>query len=220
MLIIAPQFYRENKGTLLLTPFERDKAAHERRARMPNKILHTLDLSMEAAIKDGKPYLGDMNVVRELVGNLASDALLRLVDISTGNLTAEQAGEMDLDESRKLARVFLGQDSDYNGLKHWNEPGKIDEFVAAQAGILEEDPEARLATLFILMIQDMYGAARLAVERHPEGDVQAAIDGSLESITSVLIGISFDELERLGLGGFLAAPEGAYLRHKTRNSNR
>ncbi|MDD2106809.1 hypothetical protein [Pseudomonas asiatica] len=199
MLIIATAIYQKYKAALLLKCFYRDKAAHERRTRMPNKNLHTFDLSMEAATKDGKPYLGDLYVVRELVGNLASDSLLRLVDISTGKLTAEQASEMDIKESRQLARVFLGQDPHYNGLQHWNEPGKIDDFVAAQANIIENDPEARIATLFILMIQDMYGAARLADEGYPEDDVQTAIDGSLESITAVLIGIPFDQLEELGL---------------------
>lgn len=164
-----------------------------------NKTDHTLDLSIAAAEKDGNPYLGDAEVVRDLVGNLGSDALLRLVDVSNGTITGDQAAEKDAEEARKLAQVFLGQDPDYNGLQGWNEPGKIDAFVASEANIAEEEPEARIATLLLLMIQDLYGAARMMDEGEPEADAKAAIDGSIEGTTALLMGIPFQEYEAPGL---------------------
>ncbi len=160
---------------------------------MPNKNLHTLDLSLLAAEKDGKPYLGDLAVVYDLIGNLASSSLERVAMISQGVLTTEQAGEIDLEESRALAMVFLGKTPDYNGLKHWNEAGKIDVFVAEQADIAETDSVNRLATLFLLMIQDMYGAARMMDEGASEEDARTAIDGSLEGIAGLLMGIPFSD---------------------------
>lgn len=164
-----------------------------------NKTDHTLDLSMAAAEKDGLPYLGDAEVVRDLVGNLGSDALLRLVEVSNGTMTGEQAAEKDAEEARALAQVFLGQDPDYNGLQHWNEPGKIDAFVAAEADIAEQEPEARIATLLLLMIQDMYAAAQMMDAGEAEADAKAAIDGSIEGTTALLMGIPFQEYEADGL---------------------
>ncbi len=168
---------------------------------MPNKNMHTLDLSLRAAEKDGHPYLGDTSAIHDLIGKLASEALVRLVQISLGTMTVEEAGEHDLRGAQALARIFLGQEPGFNLVPGWNQPGAIDAFVAQESEIAETEPVARLATLFLLMIQDMYGAARLTDEGYPDDDVQTAIDGSLETVTAVLIGVSFDDLEAHGLDG-------------------
>lgn len=156
---------------------------------MTEKNMHTLDLSMAAAEKDGKPFLGDMQVVRDLVGNLASDALQRLSKISDGTMTGDQAADEAIVDSKALAAVFLGQNDEYNLVSEWNKPGAIDAFVAQQAGIAEDDAEARLMTLFMLTVQDMYDAAKLMDEGESEATTKAAIDGSLEGVTNLLLGI-------------------------------
>lgn len=166
---------------------------------MPNKTDHTLDLSMQAAEQGGLPYLGDLAVVRDLLGGLASSALGRLVEISQGKLTAEQAGTLDLKESQALAQVFLGSDPEYNIVQKWNEAGKIDAFVAEEADIGETDPVSRLATLFLLMIQDVYGAARMMDEGESEESAKAAIDGSLGGVAGLLVGVPFREYEAEGI---------------------
>lgn len=166
---------------------------------MPNKNLHTLDLSLQSAKKDDLPYLGDITVVHELVGVLASESLEHLAGLSNGELTSEQLSERNLAGALALARVFLGHEHSYNLVPNWNQPGKIDAFVAQESEISEEDPDKRLATLFLLMIQDMYAAAQMVDEGKTENDVRTAIDGSLETITAVLLGISFEQLEAEGL---------------------
>lgn len=166
---------------------------------MLNKTDHTLDLSIAAAEKDGKPYLGDQAVVRDLVGDLGSEALSRLVKFSSGEIDQEAVSAADVAEATALAKVFLGQNDEYNVVQGWNEPGKIDDFVAAQANIGETDPVQRLATLFILVIQDMYAAARLLDDGEGEDTARAAIDGSLDSAAALLMGIPYHEYEATGL---------------------
>lgn len=171
---------------------------------MPNKTDHTLDLSISAAEQGGLPYLGDMAVVRDLIGELGSSALVRLVEVSNGKLTPEEAGAADLAGSTALAKVFLGEEDGYNTVPEWNKAGKIDAFVSEQAEIAETEPVARLATLFLLMVQDMYAAARLMDEGESEDTAKAAIDGSLEGVAALLLGVSFQEYEAEGVDG---APE-------------
>lgn len=79
-------------------------------------------------------YLGHYSVI---------NALLRvsLADVLKQNLTPENIAGIVKIQAKKLAKILLGQDSNYVGMHHWNESGHIDKFCATWLGSEETDPE-------------------------------------------------------------------------------
>lgn len=166
----------------------------------PNKNLHTIDLSLERAEAGGRPYLGDYQTLVDILGEYGSAVIQRLAQASALEIGFDEKQKADIAGARELADVLLGQKPDeYNPVPGWNEPGQIDRFVAAQVNIDEADPSDTLVVALLFMATDMHNAAHMADAGAPEDDWKSAIDGSIDEMARLMIGIPFYEQEAEGI---------------------
>lgn len=148
-----------------------------------DKNLSTLDISL--ALGGGnKPYLGDLQTVTDIVETAISAAYAAIVD----NPLAPGGKLKEIAESH--ARIFLGENDEYQPMPGWNTPGAIDVFVAQESGINETTPIYRMATLFILAFSDVMGLIQLFDrDEISESDMREALAAGIESVATELMGI-------------------------------
>lgn len=148
----------------------------------------TLDLSLEAALKDGKPYLGDLSVVQAILSNEASLTINAYCDKSSGKITPAEFRKLTNEACERIARIFLGKDDSYNIMPGWNEAGAIDEFLAEQLKLKDDDPFDRLCMTGLKYLDEVWCALRQADEGRDD-DYQSNLNGSIETFVNLMVGI-------------------------------
>lgn len=133
-------------------------------------------------------YLGDPEVVESLLRQTVS-----LVCRDFQKPAAEFLAETD-SECTRLAKIFLGKDSQYGPMSGWNEPGFIDKYVDKLNGEESETPEQALHGLFASFITSVIKIVNYANEpgvMKEHWDWQ--IDELLNEYTHVLLGLDYHD---------------------------
>jgi len=167
--------------------------------RTPGRVNHTLDLSLKGALAGGRTYLGDLEAVHALLALYTQECIQGLVDMSLLKIGADTLQKHIEAEAQRLARVFLGKDATVNPVPGWNTPGKIDQFVKAQANIAEEDPALILFTVFITLAKTVLDAAHAADAGAPDDVWQFPLQQALNDTARLLIGVPARTYEAPGL---------------------
>jgi hypothetical protein len=147
------------------------------------------DIALEAALRlASKPnYLGNPSVIDRVLGNLWTTTYTRWAE---GVADVDAGVDADACECERVARVFLGLDTDYVGMPAWNRPGTIDAHVAEVLAITNEDPVHRIACAlldgYLKEIWDVVAAVK-ASGRSETFQQQAGV--VLEKYRNVLLGI-------------------------------
>ena len=88
---------------------------------------------VDAIRKTGGTYLGDINVVHDLLAGLASRSVKRWSGRGSSAASDNAAVQKeDEDDITHTAQILLGQNSHFNPVSGWNQPGGIDGWIRAQ----------------------------------------------------------------------------------------
>jgi 5'-3' exonuclease len=112
--------------------------------------------ALRNASKDN--YLGDIDIVYKYLSHQihkVMELFENTDDPSDYIMTVERIGT-------QTATTFLGMDAEYAEVPGWNEPGKIDEFLAAELGLAERSPKDRIKHAFSMLIDEMLNTAEYA----------------------------------------------------------
>lgn len=133
-----------------------------------------------------KPSLGEIETVDGIVRAFA----LRLIEFRRAYLTTGKplgSPEAFIEkEAAAMARVFLGEDDDYEG-QPWNSPEQLGVALGQQAGI-EGEPREVVEAFFVKLAADLMD---LAVE-HEKGvasDPKFQLDVMIEEAVYALLGL-------------------------------
>jgi len=87
-----------------------------------------------------------VDILKVIVGNVFNNA---------EDKTPEELLKIVHDQSVEFAHIMLGKSSNYIPMPAWNEPGKIDQFLAKWIGSTETDPENILEHFLVMFLQDL-----------------------------------------------------------------
>lgn len=140
-------------------------------------------LSTESLADEAHGYLGDSTVVAALLRNTVG-AITAAVGKPSADVLLRKA-------CRATGRTLLGQNPAYTPLRNWNEPGRIDVFVAKWAGSSEVNPLDRMEhgvlrfAEAVLELVDYAGQPGVLEEQW-----QWQLDALIEKWTCLFMGVS------------------------------
>ncbi len=128
-------------------------------------------------------WLGDAKLVGSLLRVFAHNAL-------DGDDAAGGSFSARIDkEARDLAKIFLGQDSNYPA-PAWFGPGQVDKWLADKCGIQSNDPVECVAGALLAMIGELLElASSLENENSLPEQWQWQANAILDSYTHLFLGI-------------------------------
>lgn len=137
--------------------------------------------SIDAISNADKPYLGDYEVVSQLLRLYATQI------IETEEEHSQAAIAKVLYE---LANIFLGNSAKYSTVPGWNREGVIDTFVQKMTGSQDTAPDDRIVVLLASMIGDLSDVIKLADDpAFLDEQISEAVNGIYDHYTLVLLGI-------------------------------
>jgi len=137
-------------------------------------------------------YLGNVAVVQALLRAEIAD-FMQTADNQNANATAVKGREIAL----QLTKIFLGQDETFAGVPGWNDPGRIDRYLAPKIGSTETDAARVIEQWAVRLLTQVVQVANFAAQ---EGVLDEQWTGELESIVDenchLIMGIdsSYDEM--------------------------
>lgn len=140
----------------------------------------------------GESYLGDPEVVEQLVRRLATQTLEHRVAVLDGSKTQEQA-LAGMEADREAVRLILqGQDPAYSAMDGWNvttaEPGSINASLSTRG--YDPDPSGALTTLLTqLQIRIQNASAVAESGQANDGQVEFLVDIAVEETAGELLGM-------------------------------
>ena len=144
--------------------------------------------ALEAGIAQAaKPnYLGDIQVIEFLLRDFVQRALARRNPPEDPKPNTEK----DSEDALKLASIFLGQDPQYAPMPGWNEPGKIDVWIAQELNVQDDTPQLVVACAFVEFLTEMYELYNYACEPDTKPEQwEPQIDAITEHWRNVLLGV-------------------------------
>jgi hypothetical protein len=127
-------------------------------------------------------YLGDPMVVQYLVRNFAAGALAR-----RGKIGDDEAMRKDIDDSRNMAKIFLGEDPAYPAMDKWNAPGSVDQYIAHVLNISGTAQEIVSAAMLIFLVE-IYKLYNQSVFGGLPENIDWQVDACCEDTTKLLLG--------------------------------
>lgn len=144
----------------------------------------------------GAPYLGDMDQIVAILQEYAKSVMDRHILVMDLELGADTAQEKNVERACELAGIFLGEaPKAFVPVEGWNEPGKIDDFAAAQLEIGDDKPADRMAHAILQIVWAVYAALREADAGKPEGEWNSDLDGAINDLARIFLGVPFRERE-------------------------
>lgn len=149
--------------------------------REDRSFAEAIKIPLKTVNKDN--YLGDQQTVQFLVRNFAAHALAR-----RGTIGDDEATKLDVNDSKTLARIFLGQDPAYPAIEDWNTVGQIDEWIAGATNVVGT-PEEVVSSALIDFLVSIYKLYNQAVFGGLDENVDWQVGASCEDTTKLLLGI-------------------------------
>lgn len=150
-----------------------------------------------AAIPQGEDgaasYLGDMAVVDAIIRNLAADISDRQQKVAAGEMQSDEAVRLDFLQAYGTAKIFLGRNSSYAPVPDWHIDSMasgVAPFCVAFYNMVDvETAEDVLVAVMGLFVRSVYEGIQLAADGAPQDRWQTVIDGSIETIVDLMVGL-------------------------------
>ena len=133
-----------------------------------------------------KLFLGSKESVESILREASIEYFEGIVDLDHGESAGNLAYRIGV---RKMGVFIKLEGPGHTGLRGWNVPGGVDEFAAKWIGVEAERPLARMAGVFMRLIEEL-------LEIQAVTDVQTAeqwtwqVDAVFEKYAMILLGIS------------------------------
>jgi hypothetical protein len=161
-----------------------------------------LDASTHAA-RRGKPYLGDTNVVAALVRAFLAGVVDLVAEVGSGTLDKGAAVAADTQQCLAMARIFLGQNPEYEPVGQWNAGGGMVDWMYRQLAHVYQEPEANrealVADVFAWAVRFAYEAVRAHEDDVDETDLLDDLADLATDLSRFLLGMPGHFAARLSL---------------------
>lgn len=147
--------------------------------------------SLNTAMSE-KPFLGDHDVIDGLVRELAAGVMERFSQVGTV-LTRDQASEADQEACHQLARILIGENSDYTPVPWWSDtelPNRIRSHMGE--AVHSEDNVSVVAQAIAVFVHNIYDHIRDiggASTSDVEDRVRAEVEETIRSFVWLLLGL-------------------------------
>jgi len=138
------------------------------------------------SLKKGN-YLGDLEVINEILRYVVSDLLDRLEPVEKPSLKMMEIQR----QAKQLAHVLLGKSRSFQPMIKWNEAGSIDVFCRHWLGCDDATPEQRMEHACVLFFEEVLD---VAVYASKDGVLPEQwgwqLDAIIEKYAGIFVGIS------------------------------
>jgi hypothetical protein len=141
-------------------------------------------LAFALANSDDPTYLGSADVVRDLIRTYLSE----WSNFTDTDPDSDQIEAYLAKETPPVVDVLLGKNPDYKSLPGWNEPGKIDVFIAKSALFSGDTPEDVLTAYLYGLVTSYQEIVNLENDGIPPTELKPHILEMLETAQNELLG--------------------------------
>lgn len=148
-------------------------------------------LESARAANDGRPFLGDVQVIQKMLREFASNVFTRYDEVGHGVLTPDDAANADRAECLRLAAVFCGQDGAYAPVREWTGKPLADHLRERMARDLQpEDDDVKLvAQALAVLVHRLYDVLRAASAGAPDDALMQTTEAAVHSMAMALVGV-------------------------------
>jgi hypothetical protein len=138
-----------------------------------------------------KPSLGDPKVVESILSDLAREALECEVAATKNIITRQDVNTIEGKEIEQRAWIFLSRDKNYEPREQWNQPGKIDVFLAGELELQARGPETIVKAALANFISEVRRCVDIPQNPDmPELQWKKKIKGIVSKYRDVFMGLS------------------------------
>ena len=144
-----------------------------------------------ASADDGKPYLGDLETVGQIVRAFVGGICDGYAEVASGTRVAAEASAANRAECVRLGRVFAGEDDGYTTVGAWNGQPAVDFARSVMPDHLPEGgtPAETMAQVMAVLCLRVYEVLGMFAEDDDEESARDALDGACEDWTRLLLGL-------------------------------
>lgn len=148
-------------------------------------------LESAKAANDGRPFLGDMQVVDGMLRRFAAAVFERYDEVGHGILTPDDAAGADRQECLRLARVFCGQDPAYAPVREWTGKGLADHLRERMERDLQpsDDDVQIVAQALAVLVHRLYDVLRHGSDDAPQAALMEETEAAVRSMGFALVGV-------------------------------
>ena len=143
------------------------------------------------AASDGRPFLGDLRAVEQVLRQFAAGVFERYDEVGHGILTPQDAANADRQECMRLARIFCGQDPAYAPVREWTGQPLADHLRSRMERDLQpdEDDVQIVAQAIAVLVHRLYDVLRHGNDGAPQSALMEEAEAAVRSMSMALVGV-------------------------------
>ena len=148
-------------------------------------------LSLKNAAADGRPYLGNLDVVSDLLRDFLARQMGIVSMRDAGDIDTDTAVARGIGDCEKYADIFLGDDAAYNAVDGWNGPELATYLLETRPMVVPPDgtDEEQVAAVLMDLAQTVFAISDDLRGGDLSNEQKSAIDSAIQSTAWILSGI-------------------------------
>jgi hypothetical protein len=136
-------------------------------------------------------YLGDPEVVHNLVRAFVGGICERFAACGMGSMYSQEAAALDEQECRRLGEIFAGRNEEFTSIGDWNGPGVVAFARKSMPELVpQEGDEAQTMTqVMAVLAHEVYALLQDLVDDRDEEGCKDALEGRILDWTNLLLGL-------------------------------